>query len=139
MGACVHFNLPCISAYVGGRHALLLTIVLHSFCLVSILHVKLLVSLVAKGYGLAIKPSQHPCMPSSRCAGSDNCAELCYVANMPLKQEKYGLLQGKSHQVRSKLRNDLKPTVIANWKLWVPAQFINFRLVPPHLQVGLMS
>lgn len=43
--------------------------------------------------------------------------------------------QGKGHEVKSKLRNDLKPTVIANWKLWVPAQFINFRLVPPHLQV----
>ena len=45
-------------------------------------------------------------------------------------------LQGKSHEVKSKLRNDLKPTVIANWKLWVPAQFVNFRLVPPHLQVS---
>ena len=45
------------------------------------------------------------------------------------------MLQGKSHQVKSKLKNDLKPTVIANWKLWVPAQFVNFRLVPPHLQV----
>lgn len=44
-------------------------------------------------------------------------------------------LQGKSHEVKNKLRNDLKPTVIANWKLWVPAQFINFRMVPPHLQV----
>ena len=44
-------------------------------------------------------------------------------------------LQGKGHEVKSKLRNDLKPTVIANWKLWVPAQFINFRMVPPHLQV----
>ena len=43
--------------------------------------------------------------------------------------------QGKGHEVKSKLKNDLKPTVIANWKLWVPAQFINFRLVPPHLQV----
>lgn len=45
------------------------------------------------------------------------------------------VLQGKGHEVKSKLRNDLKPTVIANWKLWVPAQFINFRMVPPHLQV----
>ena len=46
-------------------------------------------------------------------------------------------IQGKSSQdVRNKLRNDLKPTVIANWKLWVPAQFINFRMVPPHLQVN---
>lgn len=45
-------------------------------------------------------------------------------------------LQGKGHEVKSKLRNDLKPTVIANWKLWVPAQFVNFRLVPPHLQVS---
>ena len=25
--------------------------------------------------------------------------------------------------------------VVANWKLWVPAQLINFGLVPPHFQV----
>lgn len=48
-------------------------------------------------------------------------------------------LEGKSHQVKSKLKNDLKPTVIANWKLWVPAQFVNFRLVPPHLQVAFSN
>ena len=48
-------------------------------------------------------------------------------------------VQGKRHTVKSKLQNDLKPTVIANWKLWVPAQFINFSLVPPHLQVRQTS
>ncbi|KAA6422462.1 MAG: Peroxisomal membrane MPV17 and related s (ISS) [Trebouxia sp. A1-2] len=48
-------------------------------------------------------------------------------------------LEGKGHEVKSKLKNDLKPTVIANWKLWVPAQFINFRLVPPHLQVAFSN
>lgn len=49
------------------------------------------------------------------------------------------VLQGKGHEVKNKLRNDLKPTVIANWKLWVPAQFINFRMVPPHLQVNAVG
>ena len=27
------------------------------------------------------------------------------------------------------------PAVVANWKLWVPAQLINFGLVPLHFQV----
>lgn len=26
--------------------------------------------------------------------------------------------------------------MVANWKLWVPFQFINFRFVPPQLQVA---
>lgn len=26
--------------------------------------------------------------------------------------------------------------VVANWKLWVPFQFLNFRFVPPQLQVA---
>ncbi len=30
---------------------------------------------------------------------------------------------------------DWKPAVIANWKLWVPFQFINFLAVPQPLQV----
>ena len=27
------------------------------------------------------------------------------------------------------------PSVVANWQLWVPAQVINFALVPVHFQV----
>lgn len=27
------------------------------------------------------------------------------------------------------------PTVLANWKLWIPAQLVNFAVVPPHFQV----
>ena len=26
--------------------------------------------------------------------------------------------------------------MVANWKLWVPFQFLNFRFVPPQLQVA---
>ena len=32
--------------------------------------------------------------------------------------------------------SQLAPQVKSNWMLWVPFQFINFRFVPPHLQVG---
>jgi hypothetical protein len=28
------------------------------------------------------------------------------------------------------------PVVLANWKLWVPFQFLNFRFVPPQLTVA---
>lgn len=34
------------------------------------------------------------------------------------------------------LAPQLAPQVKSNWMLWVPFQFINFRFVPPHLQVG---
>ena len=44
-------------------------------------------------------------------------------------------MQGQRHQIRSKLRRDLKPTVITNWQIWVPFQFVNFRFIPLHLQV----
>ena len=33
-------------------------------------------------------------------------------------------------------RPDWGNVVVANWKLWVPFQFINFRFVPPNLQVA---
>jgi len=45
-------------------------------------------------------------------------------------------LEGRPREIPSKLRNDLAETVQANWKLWIPFQFLNFRLVPPPLQVG---
>jgi hypothetical protein len=44
-------------------------------------------------------------------------------------------VNGQSHLVKAKLQQDLVPTVKANWILWVPAQFVNFRYVPLHLQV----
>jgi hypothetical protein len=34
---------------------------------------------------------------------------------------------------------DWKPAVIANWKLWVPFQFINFLAVPQPLQVAFAN
>ena len=45
-------------------------------------------------------------------------------------------LQGHPGIVVDKLQQDWKATVLANWKLWVPAQFINFRFVPLQLQVS---
>ncbi|GFR50941.1 hypothetical protein Agub_g13261 [Astrephomene gubernaculifera] len=44
-------------------------------------------------------------------------------------------IEGKPGLIRPKLEQDLLETVKANWILWIPAQFINFRFVPPHLQV----
>ena len=42
--------------------------------------------------------------------------------------------QGKAWSVPAKLRQDLKPTLFANWKVWVPFQLFNFRFVPQSLQ-----
>lgn len=45
------------------------------------------------------------------------------------------LLEGRPENIIPKLQSDWLSTVFANWALWVPCQFINFKLVPPHLQV----
>lgn len=48
-------------------------------------------------------------------------------------------LEGKSDQILAKLKKDLAPTVLAQWKLWIPFQFVNFKFVPPSLQVATAS
>lgn len=45
------------------------------------------------------------------------------------------LLDGTPEKIVDKIRNDLLQTVRANYIVWVPCQFINFLLVPAHLQV----
>jgi hypothetical protein len=44
-------------------------------------------------------------------------------------------LENRTSDIIPKLQQDWKPAVIANWKLWVPFQFINFLAVPQPLQV----
>ena len=44
-------------------------------------------------------------------------------------------LDGQMAQIVDKLKADWFEAVKGNWALWIPAQFINFRLVPPRLQV----
>lgn len=36
-------------------------------------------------------------------------------------------LEGRASEAPAKLRRDYLDTMIANWKLWIPAQFINFK------------
>lgn len=45
------------------------------------------------------------------------------------------LLDGTPELIPAKLQADWATTMVANFSLWVPAQFINFRLVPPQFQV----
>ncbi|MCL7049702.1 hypothetical protein MKW94_001275 [Papaver nudicaule] len=44
-------------------------------------------------------------------------------------------LEGKPSQVVPKLRQEWFSAVIANWQLWIPFQFLNFRFVPQNFQV----
>ncbi|KAG9146398.1 hypothetical protein Leryth_020128 [Lithospermum erythrorhizon] len=44
-------------------------------------------------------------------------------------------LEGKPLQVIPKLQQEWFSSVIANWQLWIPFQFLNFRFVPQQLQV----
>mmetsp|Transcript_54274 Transcript_54274/g.131689 ORF Transcript_54274/g.131689 Transcript_54274/m.131689 type:complete len:275 (-) Transcript_54274:192-1016(-) len=47
-----------------------------------------------------------------------------------------GFLEGKNaEQIKSQLEDDYADTMVANWKLWVPATVINLAFVPPILRV----
>lgn len=45
------------------------------------------------------------------------------------------LLDGTPEKIPERLKADWAPTLVANFALWVPAQFINFKLVPAQFQV----
>lgn len=44
-------------------------------------------------------------------------------------------LEGRPSQVMQKLQQDWFSSVLANWKLWIPFQFLNFLIVPQQFQV----
>ncbi|XP_062167921.1 protein sym-1 [Alnus glutinosa] len=44
-------------------------------------------------------------------------------------------LEGRPSQVIPKLQQEWFSAVLANWKLWIPLQFLNFRFVPQQFQV----
>ncbi|XP_012569189.1 uncharacterized protein, partial [Cicer arietinum] len=44
-------------------------------------------------------------------------------------------LEGKPSQVVPKLKQEWFSAVLANWQLWIPFQFLNFRFVPQQFQV----
>ncbi|XP_050205645.1 protein sym-1 [Mercurialis annua] len=44
-------------------------------------------------------------------------------------------LEGRPEQVIPKLQQEWVSVVIANWQLWIPFQFLNFRFVPQQFQV----
>ena len=45
------------------------------------------------------------------------------------------MMDGTPEKVVPKIKAEWFSTVIANYVVWVPAQFINFKFTPPHLQV----
>ncbi|EEC50981.1 predicted protein [Phaeodactylum tricornutum CCAP 1055/1] len=47
-----------------------------------------------------------------------------------------GTLEGKTPSaIKNQLNNDYKDTILANWKLWLPATVINIGFVPPLFRV----
>ncbi|KAM0949440.1 hypothetical protein DsansV1_C05g0052501 [Dioscorea sansibarensis] len=44
-------------------------------------------------------------------------------------------LEGRPSQVVPKLKQEWPSSVVANWQLWIPFQFLNFRFVPQQFQV----
>jgi len=50
------------------------------------------------------------------------------------------LLEGKGAEAtKLKLSQDLPPTIVNNWFLWVPTQIINFKFVPEFLRLPVVS
>lgn len=45
------------------------------------------------------------------------------------------ILEGKPEKIVDKIKADWPETIMANYSVWVPCQFVNFRYVPPHLHV----
>ena len=51
-----------------------------------------------------------------------------------------GFLEGKQlDAIQNQLKDDYKDTIVANWKLWVPATVINIGFVPPMLRVLFLN
>ena len=51
-----------------------------------------------------------------------------------------GLLEGKSvEDIKMQLEEDYTDTMVANWKLWVPATFVNIAFCPPILRVLFLN
>mmetsp|Transcript_29648 Transcript_29648/g.66537 ORF Transcript_29648/g.66537 Transcript_29648/m.66537 type:complete len:263 (-) Transcript_29648:143-931(-) len=51
-----------------------------------------------------------------------------------------GFLEGKtSEEIKQQLDDDYKDTMIANWKLWVPATAVNIAFCPPILRVLFLN
>ncbi|KAJ6813888.1 protein sym-1 [Iris pallida] len=44
-------------------------------------------------------------------------------------------LEGRPSQVMPKLKQEWFSSVLANWQLWIPFQFLNFLFVPQNFQV----
>ncbi|KAL9232681.1 hypothetical protein vseg_007763 [Gypsophila vaccaria] len=44
-------------------------------------------------------------------------------------------LEGRASQIVPKLQQEWFSSVLANWQLWIPFQFLNFRFVPQQFQV----
>lgn len=45
-------------------------------------------------------------------------------------------LEGRQGELADRLQKDAMEIVIANWKVWIPFQIVNFGVVPPQLQVA---
>jgi len=41
--------------------------------------------------------------------------------------------------IQKQLENDYQDTIVANWKLWVPATVVNIGFVPPILRVLFLN
>mmetsp|Transcript_53143 Transcript_53143/g.64030 ORF Transcript_53143/g.64030 Transcript_53143/m.64030 type:complete len:248 (+) Transcript_53143:77-820(+) len=51
-----------------------------------------------------------------------------------------GLLEGKNiESINKQLENDYKNTMVANWKLWVPATAVNIAFCPPLFRVLFLN
>jgi Mpv17 / PMP22 family len=45
------------------------------------------------------------------------------------------IVDGTPEKIGGKLQSEMLSTLLTNYSVWVPAMFINFKFIPPHLNV----
>ena len=54
-------------------------------------------------------------------------------------EEVLACLPHAAHHASYRYKREIRETMLANWQIWLPAQFVCFRLVPGHLRVPYVA
>ena len=49
------------------------------------------------------------------------------------------VLEGKPQEIVPRIEDKYRRTVLMNWGVFIPAQLVNFWVVPPHLRFGFVG
>ena len=57
---------------------------------------------------------------------------------IPVFMSSCTILEGKASEIPDRLRASWAGAVTSNWALWIPAQLLNFKFIPPVYQVKFL-